>query len=92
MEVLGGGLQRHMQSYEVAHKLCQLHVEVVKKRHLLLVEGTEIVFVVEEEGSVAIGCLQGVPMLMTPVAMIADADVSHQTFASSRLLGRDGER
>ena len=41
-------------------------------------ERTQIVFVIHEEGRVAIGRLKGVPMQVTPVAVVADADIIYK--------------
>ena len=91
LEVFVRRAKRYIQPDEVAHQLGQLQVEVVEKRYLLLVERTEVVLVIQEEGSVAIGSLQGIPMLVSPITMIADANVAHQALSLSTLLGRDGE-
>ena len=84
-------MQGSVDTDELAHKLSELKVEIVEKLMLLLVEGAQVVFVVEEERSVAIGCLQGIPMAMTPVVVVADADVAHQALALGRFLRGDGE-
>ena len=39
----------------------------------------------------AVGSLQSIPMLVSPVAVIADTDVAHETFLARRLLGGYGE-
>lgn len=92
LSVFDSRLQRHVQSDEAARQPSQLHIEIVEELELLLVEGTEVVLVILEEGGVAVGRLEGIPVLMAPVAVVADADVAHQALALSALLGGDGER
>ena len=43
---------------------------------MLLEEGTEIVLIVVEEGRLVVSTHQCVPVLVAPVAMIADADIT----------------
>ena len=86
-----GWLQRCVYPDEAAHQLGQLPVEIVEELNLLLVKGAEVILVVLEEGGMAVGRLEGVPVLVAPVAVVADADVAHQALAFGALLGGDGE-
>lgn len=44
----------------------------------LFEERTDIVLVILKEGRLAIGCCQGVPVQMSPVAVVTDADILNQ--------------
>lgn len=68
-------------------------VEVYEEGPRSLVEGTEIVLEVFEEGRVEVGGLQGVPMLVLPIAVGADAHILHQAFAAHKgaLVHGDGK-
>jgi len=78
--------------YELAAQSCQLEVEVKEEFKTLFVKGPEVILVVEEERCLAIGCLEGIPMLMTPVAMIRYAHVAHIALGCLSFLRRYRER
>ena len=61
---------------ETAYQAAKCFIEVRQKFVLLLVEGAEVIFVIFEEGSVVVGRLQCVPMQVTPVAVVGNADVA----------------
>ena len=77
---------------ETAHQLEELKVEVEEELEPALIERTEVIGIVEEEGGAGVGRHEGVPMKMTPVAVFADAHVAHEGFLLCAFLGRDGER
>ena len=60
---------------QIAHFLADGLVEVEEKLPFLFKERTDIILIIIKEGRLSIGTLQGVPMQMPPVAVIADADV-----------------
>ena len=70
------------------------YVEVVVEEILpssFLKERANVVGVVVEEGRHAIGGREGLPVHMTPVAVVADNHLTHGTLAATRRLGqRDG--
>ena len=60
---------------QFAHFLADGLVEVEEKLPFLLKERTDVILIIVEERRLPLGTLQGVPMQMPPVAVIADADV-----------------
>ena len=60
---------------EFAHRLTDCLVEVEQELPTLLEEGTDIILIIVEERRLTIGALQGVPVEMAPIAVIADADI-----------------
>ena len=65
-------------------------VKVHEERPAAFVKGTEIVLKILEEGGVEVGCLQGVPMLVLPVAVCADAYILHLAFSGDEIGFVDG--
>ena len=57
---------------QFAHFLADLLVEIEQKVPALLEEGTDVVLIVVEKRRLTVGALQGIPVQMPPVAMIAD--------------------
>jgi hypothetical protein len=70
--------------------MCDGKVEVEEKLPLSLEERAQVVGQELEEGALAIGREQGVPVLVPPVAVVAQADVFHGAFQAVVL--RDGQR
>jgi len=62
-------------------------VEVDEVGPPFLIDGQKVVLKVFEEGRVEIGRLNGVPVLMLPVAAITDAHVSGKAFGGRREVG-----
>ena len=58
----------------------------------LLIKRTEVIGIILKERALAVGRLDGIPMYVTPIAMVADADIAHQAFFASVAFGRDGKR
>ena len=56
-------------------------IEVDEVVPLTLVYGAEVILEILKEGRVEVGGLKGIPMLALPVAVGADDDVLHRTFA-----------
>jgi hypothetical protein len=76
--------------YQLADSLTDSLVEIDEKVVALLEEGADIVSVVFEERALAIGTLQSIPMCLTPLVMVTDAEV----FCKRRERGvfnRDGK-
>lgn len=64
--------------YKGTDEAKQVLVEISQKIPLLLVEGREVIGVVLKEGTLPVAALQGVPMQMPPVPVVADTDIAHQ--------------
>ena len=79
LDVKEGGDQRH-----------EFFVEVCKELPLLLVEWGEVVGIILKERRLPITTLERHPMLVTPVAVVADTYVAHQRLTFC-LDDRDGE-
>lgn len=81
-----GGCPLHVwfEVDETAYQTAKCFIEVCQKFVLLLVEGTEVIFVVFKEGSVIVGRFQCVPMQVTPVAVVGDAYVAQRTLQTIR--------
>lgn len=62
---------------EAANRLANRLVEVDEIVVLLLEERTDVVSIVFEERTLAIGRLQGIPVDAPPLVMVADAHISH---------------
>ena len=60
---------------QLANLLADGFVEVEEIVPALFEERAQVVLIIHEEGRVAVGRLQGVPMEVAPVAVVADADV-----------------
>ena len=72
-------------------KAKQILVEVGQELPLLLIERRKVIGIVLKERTMPIAALQGIPMQMPPVAMIADTDITHQGMRR-RLLNGDTKR
>ena len=70
------------------HRAAYLQIEVIEIVPLALKEGAQVVSIILEERRLTVGTQQGVPMEMAPIAVIADADIAHQ----SRLAPRHRHR
>ena len=69
-EVRGCGNAGVRDIQQLAHLLYDTGIEVNEKfGQLFGKEGTQVVLIVHEERTVAVGCLQGVPVLSLPVAV-----------------------
>ena len=90
--ILSGRSQCHINAKQLTDKPGKSQIKVVQRLYLLLIEGTEVIFVVEKEGGVSIGSLQGIPMAVTPIAMLADAYIPHETMALIALFCGYGKR
>ena len=66
-------------------------VKVHEERPVAFVEGAEIVLKIFEEGGVEVGSLQGVPMLVLPVAVGADAYILHLALSGDEVGFVDGD-
>ena len=62
---------------QFCHFLRDSHVKVDEKCPLLFKERAQIVFIVHEKGTFTIGRAEGMPMDMTPVPVVRDADILH---------------
>ena len=89
--VFRGAFQFGLYVYQRADEAAKFFVEVNQKLIFLLVEGTEVVFVVFKKGCVVVCRLDGVPVQVSPVAVVGDADVAHRAFQRGGLHGGDGE-
>ena len=68
------------------------HIEVDEILPLALEERTYVVFVIHKERTLAVSRHYGVPVLVAPLAVVADANVAHRTLRSLVTLNRHGER
>ena len=66
-----------MNVEQLANLLADGFVEVEEIVPALFEERTQVVLIIHEEGRVAVGRLQGVPMEVAPVAVVADASSPH---------------
>lgn len=57
----------------------------------ILVDGVEIISIVLKERTVSICSHQSIPMYMTPIAMIRNADILHQAFRCTAFFRRDSQ-
>lgn len=62
---------------EVAHGAMQTQVKIHEESVTFLVEMCEIIGIIIKEGAVAVGTYNGIPMLATPVAVFAYANIAH---------------
>mgnify|MGYP004670897339 CR=1 FL=1 len=63
---------------ELYHFLCCLHVEIEEELVFLLEEGADVVLVILEEGALAIGGEERIPVDVAPVGVVGDADILHR--------------
>lgn len=62
------------------HLLTDGFIEINQEVVLLLKERTDIIGIIVEEGTLAIGTLQGIPVYTSPLVMVADAEILDQRF------------
>ena len=92
---ISGALQVGGNINKLAAFLDEGFVQVHQERPLFLIDGEEVVLQILEEGGVVVTGCQGVPMLMLPVLVVADAHVLHQAFPTRQevaLIHRHRER
>ena len=89
-EVFGSDAYLRTDVEELYHLLCSLHVEIEEELVFLLVEGADVVLIILEEGALAIGGEKRIPVDVTPVGVVGDADVLHRQ--GDVVIGGDGER
>ena len=77
-EVFGSDAYLRTDVEELYHLLCSLHVEIEEELVFLLVEGADVVLVILEEGALAVGGEERIPVNMAPVGVVGDADVFHR--------------
>lgn len=79
--------------YQLQHFLENRHVVVEEKFPVATLEKrTEVVGVIVEKGTFAVGRANGIPMLRAPFPVVAEADFAcQQRFAPRRLLHRNRE-
>lgn len=77
---------------QLADQLLERLVEIDEEIVFPLVEGREVVGIILEEGTHVIGRDQGVPMEMSPVAMIGNPYVAGEALQRLAFLDRNGER
>ena len=78
-----------MQVYEVANKLLQSHV-IVKEVDggLAFIKRPEIIGIVFKERTLVISGLQGLPMQVSPIAVITDSKVANKRLFPTMMLYR----
>ena len=81
LEILGA-MDFRLQVDEFAAFFYQTFVQVQQKGPFLLVDGAEVVLQVFKKGGVVVAGFQGIPVLVLPVLMIADAHVLHQALST----------
>lgn len=89
--VFGGAFQFGLYVEQGADEAAEFFVEVYQELISLLVEGAEVIFVVFKKGCMVVCRFDGVPVQVSPVAVVGDADVLHGAFQRVRLHGGDGE-
>ena len=65
-----------MDVKQLAHFQHDFEIEVIEELVVVLEEGVQVVGVELEEGALAVGRLQCVPMDAAPGAVVTDADVA----------------
>lgn len=79
---------------QLTHRLSDGHVEVEKEIPPFLKERVQVIGIELEERALAIGRLQGLPVEMTPGAMVGDAHIFHLRLVDTQplwALHRDSE-
>ena len=90
--VLSGALQPRMNVDEFAAFRYQCFVEIEQIVMFFLVERTKVVLIVFEERTIEIAGTESLPMLVSPVAVFADAEVADESASVGWLLHRNGEQ
>ena len=62
---------------QMENQRLEIGIEIHKIAIGTAIDGFEIIGIIGEEGTAVVGRDDGLPMLVAPVAMIADADVAH---------------
>ena len=75
-DVLSGIADAGLYVEQFAHLLTDGLVIVEQELPARLKKGTQVVLVILEEGRLTVGRLQGVPVQVAPLAVVADADVA----------------
>ena len=70
-------LKKAHEDKVAAERLADLQVVIIQKGPSALEEGGEVVGIVVEEGRLAVGREQRLPMLVAPLTVVADADVAY---------------
>ena len=78
--IMDGG----MNIEQLANLLADGFVEVEELVPALFEERAQVVLIIHEEGRVAVGRPQGIPMEVAPVAVVADVKVTDSRFLVSR--------
>ncbi len=93
-EELGGARRTLVDVKDAEATLYEGFVEIDEVFPLTFVDRTEVVLEVFEEWGVVITGLEGKPVLVLPVELMAQLDVAHETFApigEVALVDRDGQ-
>lgn len=77
---------------QLAHGVHDVEVEVEEEGVSFLEEGSQVVGIKLEEGRLAVGRHQGVPVQVSPVAMIRDTNIAHGAFRAIVSFYGHGER
>ena len=77
---------------QLAHGVHDVEVEVEEEGVSFLEERSQVVGIKLEEGRLAVGRHQSVPVQMSPVAVVRDTNVAHSTFRAIVSLNGHGER
>ena len=77
---------------QLAHGVHDVEVEVEEKGVSFLEKGSQVVGIKLEEGRLAIGRHQRVPVQMSPVAMVRDTNIAHGAFRAVVSFYGHGER
>ena len=83
-------MDRRLNIYELADEPTERFVEIKEERKTLLIEQGKVVCIIFEEGTLPIGGLQGIPVMMPPVAVVTDAQVTHRSVVT-RVLHRNNQ-
>jgi hypothetical protein len=77
---------------QLAHGVHDVEVEVEEKGVSFLEKGSQVVGIKLEEGCLAVGRHQGVPVQMSPVAVVRDTNIAHGAFRAVVSFYGHGER
>lgn len=83
------GLYR-IETHELTDRLDELGIELDEALLMAFVDGEKLILIVLEVGTVVVGGLQGVPMLMAPIAVLAQSDFTYLNMRCGWLF--DGNR
>ncbi len=77
--ISGSAGDRGINIYKGANETKQVLVEISQELPFLLVEGSKVVSIIFKKRRLSVAAQQSIPMQVSPIAMIADTDIAHQS-------------